>query len=141
MPAPPRIRPISWPCVAELGPEAELPEDAVVVRGGLMDRDLTISNAHDEFKESGIYGLSVWSVPELDAADIIRLARSHGSIYLPHAKFRQSTIGRLRPYALHQDIPEGHYLLKLPTPPADSDWDALERAFDSPEASPRKEEE
>lgn len=123
-----------------LGPQADLPDDAVVVRGGLMKRERTMANARASFEEVGAYGLSVWSVPDLDADGIVRLARSHGREYLPHGQVRASTVGELRPYTLHIDEPEGHYLLQLPTPPAEADWDALERAFADPQPTPRKED-
>jgi hypothetical protein len=109
---------------------SDLPDDAVVVRGGLMKRDRIIASALVSFKEAGSYGLSVWAAPDRNTDEIVRLARSHGPQYLPHGQIRTTTVGRLRPYTLEEDDPEGHYLLKLPTPPADADWDAIEQAFD-----------
>jgi hypothetical protein len=119
----------------------DLPNDAVVVRGGLMDRERTAASATAAFRESGVYGLSVWAAPGMGADDIVRLARSHGPEFLPHAKIRTSTVGRLQPYTLEADNPGGHYLLKLPTPPTNADWDALELAFDDPRLAPRKEDQ
>jgi hypothetical protein len=104
-----------------------------------MKRDRTIASATASFKETGSYCLSVWAAPGMAADDIVRLARSHGPQYLPHAQIRTSTVAMLRPYILEEDDPDGHYLLKLPTPPADSDWDAIEQAFDDARAAPRKE--
>jgi hypothetical protein len=105
-----------------------------------MKRERTMANARASYEELGVFGLSVWSAPDLDVEGIAQLARSHGPEYLPHSQARASTVGQLKPYTLHVDEPEGHYLLKLPTVPADADWDALEQAFSDPQPIPRKED-
>lgn len=126
----------------ELSPQPEsppdLPDDATVVRGGLMDRERTIKSAEAAFREIGVYGLSVWSVAGLTASEIVRHARTHDTEtqrYLPHAQIRASTVGQLRRHGfdLEPDSPSGHYLLTIRTPPVDDDWDALEQEFGEPE--------
>jgi len=108
-----------------------------------MDREQTIKSAEAAFREIGVYGLSVWSVEGLTAAEIVLHARSHDTEsqrYLPHAQIRASTAGQLRRcgFALEPDSPSGHYLLTIPAPPTDDDWDALEQEFGEPEPTPRR---
>jgi len=47
---------------------------------------------------------------------------------------------RARGFNLVPDSPRGHYLLTIPTPPADNDWDALQQEFGDPEQTPSREE-
>lgn len=124
---------------------AELPEDAVVVRGGLMDRQQTIEKAASARPIWGTNGLSVWSVADLSADEIVQLARTYEDLaadppkrYLPYGQMRVSTVGQLRArgFGLLPDSPFGHYLLAIPTPTAESDWDALQEEFGPAEKSP-----
>jgi hypothetical protein len=139
--------------VSELPPEpespAELQDEAIVVRGGKMERAGTIEKAEDAFNDIGVYGLSVWSATGLSAADIVRLARSHDDAdsippqrYIPHGQMRTSTAGQLRArgFDLVPDSPFGHYLLTIPAPPTDDYWDALLEEFGDPEPTPSRQE-
>ncbi len=120
-------------------PEAEgdsfqrLPDDAVVVRGGLMSAaDLSLG-AQTHFDAEGAYALSVFSVPGKTADEIAR------GVPLPHSMIRESTVGRLR--AAGYDVvsslgPPGHADLILPNPPTDDDWQALDKTFDAARPSP-----
>lgn len=110
-----------------------LPDDAIVVRGGLMlPSDLGLS-AQSHFDVEGFHALSVYSVPGMTADEIAV------GVPLRHSKIRASTVGRVR--AAGYDIvrspgPPGHADLVLPTPPADHDWSALDRIFDPPRLNP-----
>jgi hypothetical protein len=120
---------------------SDLPDDTTVVRGGLMHRERTIKSAEAAFREFGVYGLSVWAVANLNAEKIVRHARHHDTEsqhYLPHPQMRTSTVGQLRRrgFDLEPDSPRGHYLLTIPTPPTDDDWDALEQEFGEPQPTP-----
>lgn len=143
------FRPLRLLCVADLSQESEspadLPDEAIVVRGGEMAPEPTIKSAEATFREVGVYGLSVWSAAELSAGDIVRLARSHDTErqrYLPHGKMRTSTVGQLRGHGfeLVPDSPLGHYLLTIPTPPADDDWNVLQQEFGNTKPTPSKQE-
>lgn len=110
-----------------------LPDDAVVVRGGLMlAADLELS-AQSHFDLEGSYALSVFSAPGLSADEIA------GRVPLRHSKIRQSTVGRIRSagYEVVSSAgPPGHADLLLPHRPSDRDWHALDIAFDPPRANP-----
>lgn len=112
------------------------------MRGGLMERDRIIASAVANFRDCGIYALSVWSAPEMTAEEIVRSVRSRNPRDLKHGQMRTTTAGRLRTcgFELVEDGPEMHYSLTLPSPPADTDWDVLEQTFDDPEPTPPREE-
>jgi hypothetical protein len=148
------FRPVRWLCVAVPAQEpespAELPNDAIVVRGGLMEREQTIKRAEAAFRDVGVYGLSVWAAIGMSAAEIVRLARGHNDPaanppkrYMPYPQMRTSTAGQLRAcgFDLVPDSPFGHYLLTIPTPPAEEHWDALQREFGDAEPAPPREED
>lgn len=108
-----------------------------------MERGPTLVSAEASFLEPevGRHALSVWIAPGLAAHDIVRLARSHDTDadkHLPHGQMRTSTVGRLRSagFGFLPDSPDGHYLLTLPTPPSEEDWEALDAAFAPAEPSP-----
>jgi hypothetical protein len=139
--------------VVELPPEPEsppeLPDEAVVVRGGIMEREPTIKKAASAIPDHGVNGLSVWSVEGLSAAEIVRLARSYDDptaappkSYMPYPQMRTSTVVQLRArgFDLRPDSPLGHYMLTIPTPAADGDWDALQEEFGYPEPTPSRQE-
>jgi hypothetical protein len=120
-------------------PEAEdvsperLPDDAVVVRGGLMIAADLVLGAQSHFDARGIYALSVFSVPGISADEIAR------GVPLPHSMIRESTTGRLRAAGyevVRSPGPPGHADLMLPNPPTDDDWRALDAAFDPPRPNP-----
>lgn len=116
-----------------------------------MEPERTIKNAEAAFRDPdvGMYGLSVWSAVDLSADEIVRLARSHDDRedapqrgYMPHPQMRCSRVEQLqmRGFALMPDSPRGHYLLTIPTPPADDDWAALQEEFGAPQPTPSRQE-
>jgi hypothetical protein len=117
----------------ERAPLDRLPDDAVVVRGGLMlPADLVVS-AQSHFDAEGFYALSVYCVPGMTADEIAVGAK------LSYSKVRVSTVGRIRSMGYNivgSPGPPGHADLVLPTPPTDHDWTALERVFDPPGPNP-----
>jgi hypothetical protein len=113
-----------------------------------MQREQTIAKAASAIPDYGISGLSVWSAVDLSAADIVRLARSHGDAtadppkrFMPYGRMRTSTVGQLRAcgFEMRPDSPFGHYLLTIPTPATDDAWDALQNSFGEAEPTPSKE--
>lgn len=110
-----------------------LPDDAVVVRGGLMLPADFARGVQSHFDTEGVYALSVFSTARR-TADEIAIA-----VPLPHPKIRTSTVGRVR--AAGYDVvsspgPPGHADLLLRKPPTDDDWRTLDRIFDVPRANP-----
>jgi hypothetical protein len=147
------FRPLRLLCVAasvpDQEPEAPLPDEAVVVRGGTMEPGRTAEKAEDQFNDTGVYGLSVWSAAGMSAIEIAWLARSYDDPdadppikFLPHKQMRTSTVARLedRSFALAPRSPYGHYLLTLPAPPSDDDHAALQEAFRPPEPNPARQD-
>lgn len=115
--------------------EDELPDDALLVRGGTMQRtDLEISaEVHKE--REGHYALSFWAVPGCSVAET---AERVGTGDLPHGKLRSAPVGRLRQlgYEVVFSGDPAHVSVMLPSPPSDIDWTNLESAFDAPEPNP-----
>ena len=117
----------------EGAPLDRLPDDAIVVRGGLMlAADLAVG-AQSHFDAHGFYALSVYCVPGRTADEIAI------GVPLRHSNIRASTVGRLRSAGYEivaSPGPPGHADLVLPTPPTDHDWKALDRVFDPPRPNP-----
>ena len=112
-----------------------LPDDAIVIRGGVMTPRTMEVNAYTEYDETGVYALSVSSLPDADFDTIAAAAR------LPHGQVCVSTVGRIRAagYEVRQsEPPPAHADLLLPNPPADEDWEALLVVFDAPIANPHR---
>ncbi len=65
-----------------------LPDDTVVVRGGLTNPETVQKRADEEL--DGTWGISVESEPGMTVRDLVR----EGNI--PHPKIRVSTVGRIR---------------------------------------------
>jgi hypothetical protein len=81
----------------------------------------------------GFYGLSCCSARGYSRDGLARVAN------MPQPKLRASTVGRIRDAGAGFDVlstPKRHNpvhaTLKLPAPPNDEDWEALEAAFDEP---------
>jgi hypothetical protein len=130
---------------AEDVPEV-LPDEAIVVRGGIMAHDTLNENAWDHCRDvlaerGWQWGLSVFSHPSADVATICRIAWP----ILRHGQVRLSTVGALRAsgYDVVPDGEKGHCLIPLGPPPWDDDWHALadskEGVFGPPEKNPEKE--
>lgn len=103
--------------------------------------DLIASAEKYEALNPGVYGITVWSWPGETAEQI---ARRVGTERLPHPDMRLSTVERICEPSLSEGLrfeliktgPDGHYTLVLPSPPTDDDWNALELAFEEPQANP-----
>ena len=129
---------LSVPGASAMSPDDEvvsqpLPDEALVVRGGVMELAVLETNAQTHYDEFGEYALSVYSLPDRSADEIALLAS------LPHAKIRVSTVGRLREAGypvVPSPGPPGHADLELPHPPTEGDWRVLDALFDPPRPNP-----
>jgi hypothetical protein len=57
---------------------AQLPDEAVVVRGGLSARETLLKNAlqhHDDPAKGGDFAISAWSLPAKSGDDLARIGR------------------------------------------------------------------
>jgi len=111
-----------------------LPDDAFVVRGGVMNvRDLEVG-AYTHYDMTGDYALSVFCVPGSTVEETAIVAER------PNAQIRVSTVGRIRGAGYEVTLsepPPGHSDLHLPSPPSDADWDTLRaHVFDPPIPNP-----
>jgi hypothetical protein len=118
--------------------EAELPADAVVIRGGEMrvsDLRRSAERYYEKYHRQRGYALTVWCWPGHTADET---AQAVGSGFLPHPVLRKCTVGELRDlgYRLERSGREHHFSLRLPNPPTMQDWMNLRRAFDPPQPNP-----
>lgn len=119
------------------GPEerpADLPDDALLVRGGIMESASTLDKqAEANLREHGERSLSVFASADLDLEGIVREARSYGR-YLPHGHMATTTAGKLRGLGLElrsSPPPPGHYSLMIPHDATDDLFERLMMVFDN----------
>lgn len=121
---------------AIIGP---LPDDAVVVRGGVMNPPDLYVNAVTHFQNRGEYCLSVFSIPEMSADEIAHVMVNTCDV-LRNNKIRESTVGALRA-AGYDVVPSdyyGHADLRLFSEPSDEHWDRLVTLFAPPRRNPAR---
>jgi len=132
------------------GETGHLPDDAVVIRGGMMNRQDLVDAAEKCQKVLGFPGLSVCSWPSArtvaEVAFRVKATRDRtGRPLLKNGDLRKSTAGRIRnagtadrhPFSLVKTgLDPEHYTLRLPSPVTSDDWDLLEQTFDLPEVNP-----
>lgn len=110
-----------------------LPSDALVVRGGECNVNPMKRNAQNhEAKNPGIYALSGWCVPGLDADATARHAREQGESYLPQHSMRTITVGDLEAegFAVVPDEPPpGHVAIMLSSPLSTTELERLHGMF------------
>lgn len=109
------------------------PDDVVLVRAGVLDRDDAKRAARRAESECGIVALSVFAA--LDEG-VTELCRDDPDL-CRYRQIRTSTFGRLRSagFALLPSFDRPHYDIVLPDLEDDT-MDRLERCFDPPRANP-----
>jgi hypothetical protein len=119
--------------VPDQAPTDWLPPEAVVIRGGKMSRGPMERRANADRPKLGYYGLSCCSAPGYTRDELARIAG------MPQSHLRASTVERIRNAGAGFDVlptptrhSSVHATIKLPEPPRDADWEALEAAFDEP---------
>lgn len=112
------------------------PDDALLVRGGLMRASDLATSAEVHWEQHRSHALSFWTIPGLSADEI---AATVGMENLPHAKIRCAPAGRLRRLGYEVMFSEPrpmHVSVVLPSPPSDKDWKSIDNAFDAPAKNP-----
>lgn len=98
----------------------------------MKDEDLTRS-VYAEFDDSGRWGVSVLSRPNLTAAQLIDQKP------LKHASFRVSTVLEVEALGLHvwpDDDDPPHALILYQAEPTNADWDSLRGVFSGNQPNP-----
>jgi hypothetical protein len=117
-----------------------LPENAQVVRGGIMGSKSLESNAYGSKADPscGLWALSVWSYPGMEGEEVAEEARRVDPEALPQGKIRVSTAERIRSagFELVATNQRGHYSLVVPPEPEEPIWDDLREIFDEPIPNP-----
>jgi hypothetical protein len=121
--------------------EGSLPDEAVVVRGGLSTPDTLHKSALAHYDAEGVFAISARSLPGMTASCL-----AHIEPALPQRRLRATTVGDLRA-ASHDVIPDepppAHALIMLPRVPADEDYVTVSATFGEPQENPayRKEDD
>lgn len=101
----------------------------------MTNRKTLAQSARATYLIEGVYGLSVCSLPDSSADEIVEAV---GQDRLPHSKIREANVGLLRSYGF--DVvptgPPGHATLTLDGPPTELIWDTLEEAFSDARPNP-----
>ncbi len=118
-----------------------LPDQAVVIRGGVMTHRNVASRFETSFRTDGVYDISVEASAYLDAVGIARWVRERdpGCERMPHSKFQESTAGAIRAAGaevLLTEPPEGHHSIRFSAAPTDDEITALMGAFGQPQDNP-----
>lgn len=111
---------------------ADIPDEALVVRGGEMLLRALRRSAIRTLRKTGRSGISVWGDVDLSVADLVRAGD------VPHSVIRRSTVGRIR--ALGFEIEQtGHppHLTVWLSSEGDDELRRLIAAFDPWEPNPR----
>lgn len=113
----------------------DLPDDAVVIRGGPMTAANVIRRARKDRERLGLFGVSAFagSSSETTVAELVERGE------IPHAVLNRSTVGRIRSagFVIRRFGRWPHCTIDLGD---DADEDASARlvaAFDQPELTPR----
>jgi len=121
----------------EIRDEPPLPDEAVVVRAGVMARASVQAAAEVNYVDFGFYGVSVFSIVGKGASEIWT---STEKLAPPrYKKVRTSTAKAIREagFQLLPTWEETHFDIVLDDPPDESTWDALDRIFGPATESPR----
>jgi hypothetical protein len=119
---------------SEGGAGAPLPDEAVVVRGGLSTPDTLHKSALAHYDEEGMFAISVRSRPDTAAEDLARVDPP-----LLYPKMRATTVGMLRGVGydvVPDEPPPAHALIMLPRVPADDDYVTVSAIFGEPTSNP-----
>jgi hypothetical protein len=110
----------------------DLPDDAIVVRGGLMQNiDEMVEDARDEMARVGYPGLSVRAGVGVTVEELVRAGQ------LPNNQIRVSTAGRVRKDGYSFSRISGPYHYNIVLPSLDPKTVAqLSDSFDEPQANP-----
>jgi hypothetical protein len=112
-----------------------LPDDAIVIRGGVGSPETIAVNAQTTFDTDGFWAVSGYAAAGLNAAEIAQLVRKR----LPHGQIRVSSVGVLRDGGFEvQETPDDypHVDIFVPAEPDDAVCAQLADLFDDPIPNP-----
>lgn len=115
--------------------EQRVPDDAIVLRGGVLDiRDIR-EQAEDEFRRCGTYSISTVCAPGRTLEETARIGRR------PNRLIRKTTAGRLRERGFkvappQLEISHSNLIMAEQRTVTEEDWSRLDAAFDEGEDNP-----
>jgi hypothetical protein len=115
------------------------PDEAIVLRGGVITVALVRATAERHFREKGSYEVSVFASAQLDVPTIILAAREHDQRAVPHKRVQVTTARAIRAIGcelVRDEPPPCHCSLKFAEAPSDDLLDALAGAFGEPMDNP-----
>jgi hypothetical protein len=110
-----------------------VPPEAIVIRGGVMERKSLEKAVEKSFAEEEIYALSVYCHPSNPIEEVARMAG------LPYRKMRAASAADLYDAGYRLDDwreLDGHADLVFPDAPTGEDWERVESIFGPPIANP-----
>jgi hypothetical protein len=115
--------------------QEQLPDEALVVRGGQLDRERLRARAARDRRPDGVYVLSVWcGVKDAEDEDEVVLRRLVQEAPIPHGQLNVTTAERLRTAGFEvspSPPPACHYDLELGTVVDSATIDRVVQAFDT----------
>ncbi len=127
-------------CVAEDMPEEQLPNAAIVVRGGYMGVTSLKRSAYRHFDDPRTPDEFAWSFWASDRKTADEVARDAN---FDNTHIRESTVGALRAAGfepLRDTSRSDHVKVTLDGPPTDADCERVRSAFGKPRPNPRLED-
>lgn len=108
----------------------DLPDDAILIRGGLMESDVLDANARDhQVEHPGEWAISCAAGPVEDLAEILE-----GVSWMRNRQVRLTTVGKVR--ALGHEVvpspPSFHVDVILSDQPSEGLWEDLRGVFGPP---------
>jgi hypothetical protein len=118
-------------------------DDSVVVRGGSMTLEGLRERLDEDFEADGVYDISVWTFPDMDAEEIaLRVREADPDCnHLPHNRMQSASVGDIRALGLEvllTEPPPDHHSIRFPARPADNQLEDLMAVFDEPRHNPAR---
>ncbi|GIT80159.1 hypothetical protein LLS1_18280 [Leifsonia sp. LS1] len=116
--------------------EPPLPDDAIVVRGGIMLRASVEAAAVTNYRDYGFYGVSTFAIPGLTASEIWE--KSPKIAPPNYRRIRVTTAGAVRAagFELSPTWESDHFDIVLDNPPDETTWSKLDELFSPPTNQP-----
>jgi hypothetical protein len=112
-----------------------LPDEAVVIRGGISTPETLHKTALAHRDDHPDFAISCRSLPQMSADDLTRVEPP----LVNYPRLRETTVGVLRKAGydvIRDEPPPAHALIMLPPLPADEDYLVISAAFSQPRENP-----